>query len=86
IFSLLVVIFLIYTRPIINKYFVKENFHSDFKGTKVSIIDIENGIYVVRFKGSKWSAISSEEFKIGDIAIIYGFDGNKILIKREKEV
>ncbi|CAM3209675.1 NfeD family protein [Streptobacillus ratti] len=82
IFSVLVTIFLIYTRPILNKYFIKEKFHSDFKGTKVSIIDIENGNYVVKFKGSKWTAISDEEFNIGDIAIINGFDGNKILINK----
>lgn len=82
IFAVLVIIFLLYTRPILNKYFIKEKFHADFKGTKVNITDIEDGNYVVKFKGSKWTAISEDEFKVGDVAVIKGFEGNKILIKK----
>ncbi|WP_064605727.1 NfeD family protein [Streptobacillus moniliformis] len=82
VFSALVSIFLIYTRPILNKYFIQEKFNSDFKGSKISIVDIENDEYIVKFKGSKWTAISDEEFKVGDIVTIEGFIGNKILIKK----
>ncbi|QXW66446.1 NfeD family protein [Streptobacillus moniliformis] len=82
IFSALVAIFLIYTRPILNKYFIQEKFNSDFKGNKISIVDIENDEYIVKFKGSKWTAISDEKFKVGDVVTIEGFVGNKILIKK----
>ncbi|WP_064580938.1 NfeD family protein [Streptobacillus moniliformis] len=82
IFSVLVAIFLIYTRPILNKYFIQEKFNSDFKGNKISIVDIENDEYIVKFKGSKWTAISDEKFKVGDVVTIEGFVGNKILIKK----
>ncbi|CAM3210238.1 NfeD family protein [Streptobacillus felis] len=82
IFAVLVVIFLLYTRPILNKYFIKDKFHSDFKGHKVVIVDKENGTYIVKFKDSKWTAISNEEFNTGDVAYIEAFEGNKILIKK----
>ena len=49
---------------------------------KVVDVSKEEKIYDVRYKGSIWTALSTEIFEIGDIPIISGFKGNKIIIKK----
>ncbi|MBS9775745.1 MAG: NfeD family protein [Fusobacterium sp.] len=89
-FFVLCSIFLIlFTRPYAKKYLDKnkEDFSSSMVGSSVKILKFnftENSTYFydVKFKGSVWTAISSDEFSKDDVATIVEFQGNKIVIKK----
>lgn len=82
IFTLLSLIFLVYTMPIVRKYVfnTSKNEVGDI-GNEVEILSREDKNYVVKFKGVKWNAFSEEnEYVIGDKVKIKKFEGNKIII------
>ncbi|MDO4689869.1 MAG: NfeD family protein [Fusobacterium sp.] len=88
-FTILSIFFMLFTRPYAKKYLSKnkENFDASMVGTKVSIEKVvdtshREKIYEVKFKGSIWTAISSDTFSKNDIVIIDEFKGNKIIIKK----
>ena len=85
-FSVLAIIFL---RPFAKKLISKnkDNFDAEVIDTSIvvkKIVDVskEEKIYDVSYKGSIWTALSNEIFEIGDIPVISGFKGNKIIIKK----
>lgn len=85
-FSILAIIFI---RPLAKKLLSKnkDNFNAEAIDTYIvikKIVDIskEEKIYDVSYKGSTWTALSNEVFKVGDIPLICGFKGNKIIIKK----
>lgn len=89
IFSILSLVFLFFTRPILSKYIDKKNlkFNSQMIGTNVQIEKIVendklNKIYEVKFKGSYWTGISEENYEIGEIVKIKKFEGNKIILEK----
>ena len=91
IFSVLSLIFILFTRPVLQNY-LKKRRKNDFSSAKTgSEIKIEKVIntdkprkeYEVRFKGSIWTGISEDFFKVGDVVIIKDFKGNKIVLERK---
>lgn len=87
IFAVLSLIFVLFSRPILQKYMERKS--SGFKSTMVNTeLKIEKVIntnrqvkeYEVKFKGSIWTGISEELFKTGDIVKIKSFEGNKIVL------
>lgn len=76
IFSLLSFIFLVYTLPITKKYISSSN---KLKSQVVILEKREEG-YLVRYKGTLWEAISSEDYEVGQKVYIKKFEGNKIII------
>lgn len=89
IFSILSLIFVLFTRPIVQKYMKKKEnkFDSKMIGSEVKIEKIINindnkKIYEVKFKGAIWTGISEEEYSLGDIVKIKKFEGNKIILKK----
>lgn len=82
IFCVLSLIFIIFFRKIFKGYMKgKESLNAE-KVKIVNLTSIEDGkyIYDVRFKGGIWTGISNVELKVGDIAKIGSFEGNKIII------
>ena len=89
IFSILSLIFILFTRPILQKYiksriptFNSTMISKELKIEKVINIDKKTKEYEVKFKGAIWTAISEEIFQTGDIVKIDGFEGNKIVLKK----
>lgn len=92
IFSVLSVIFVIFTRPVLKNYIEnkKTNFNSKMIGNEIKIEEILNLTsskkeYEVKFKGVIWKGISKEVFKKDEIARIKGFEGNKIILEKLKK-
>ncbi|MDO5088593.1 MAG: NfeD family protein [Leptotrichiaceae bacterium] len=90
IFSVLSLVFILFTRPILQNYIKrrKNNFSSDMTGSEIKIekvVNTENTKkeYEVRFKGSIWTGISEDFFKAGDTVIIKSFEGNKIILGKK---
>lgn len=88
-FTVVSVLAIIFIRPLAKRILSKnkDNFDAEAIDTNIvikKIIDIskEEKIYDVSYKGSIWTALSNEIFKVGDIPIISGFKGNKIIIKK----
>ena len=88
-FTIVSVLAIIFIRPLAKKILSKnkDNFDAEAIDTSIivkRIVDVtkEEKIYDVSYKGSIWTALSSEIFEVGDIPIITGFKGNKIIIKR----
>lgn len=88
-FTIVSVLAIIFIRPFAKKMLSKNKDNFDAKVIDTSIVikkvvDIskEEKIYDVSYKGSIWTAISNEIFKVGDIPIISDFKGNKIIIKK----
>ena len=84
--SLLAIIFI---RPLAKKILSKnkDNFDAEIIDTSIvikKIIDVskDEKIYDVSYKGSIWTALSTDIFEVGDIPIISAFKGNKIIIKK----
>lgn len=88
-FTIISILALLFLRPYAKKFISKnkENFNASAIDTDIIIDkiidnDSEEKIYDVKYKGSIWTAISTENFEIGDKAKIKGFKGNKIIINR----
>ena len=88
-FTIISVLAIIFIRPLAKKILSKnkDNFDAEAIDTSIivkRIVDVskEEKIYDVSYKGSIWTALSNEIFEIGDIPIITGFKGNKIIIKK----
>ena len=88
-FTIISVLAIIFIRPLAKKILSKnkDNFDAEAIDTSIiikKIVDVtkEEKIYDVSYKGSIWTALSSEIFEVGDIPIITGFKGNKIIIKK----
>ena len=88
-FTIVSVLAIIFIRPLAKKILSKnkDNFDAEAIDTSIivkKIVDVtkEEKIYDVSYKGSIWTALSSEIFEVGDIPIIIGFKGNKIIIKK----
>ena len=88
-FTIVSVLAIIFIRPFTKKVLSKkkDNFDAEVIDTSIvikKVIDTnkEEKIYDVSYKGSVWTALSNEIFEVGDIPIILGFKGNKIIIKR----
>ena len=88
-FTIISVLAIIFIRPFAKKLLSKnkDNFDAETIDTSIvikKIVDVtkEEKIYDVSYKGSIWTALSSEIFEVGDIPIITGFKGNKIIIKK----
>lgn len=90
VFSVLSLIFVLFTRPILQKYIRAKDpqFSPQLAGTEIKIEKVVSTEkmkkeYEVRFKGSIWTGISEEFFKAGDIVRIKDFEGNKIVLERK---
>lgn len=91
IFSILSLIFILFTRPVLQSYIKsrrKSDFNSSMAGSEIKIekiVNTENSKkeYEVRFKGSIWTGISEDFFKVGDTVIIKNFEGNKIILGKK---
>ena len=88
-FTIVSILAIIFIRPLAKKILSKnkDNFDAEAIDTSIvikKIVDVskEEKIYDVSYKGSIWTALSTEIFEIGDIPIISGFKGNKIIIKK----
>ena len=88
-FTIVSILAIIFIRPLAKKILSKnkDNFDAEAIDTSIivkRIVDVskEEKIYDVSYKGSIWTALSSEIFEVGDIPIITGFKGNKIIIKK----
>ena len=88
-FTIVSVLAIIFIRPFTKKVLSKkkDNFDAEVIDTSIvikKVIDTnkEEKIYDVSYKGSVWTALSNEIFEVGDIPIILGFKGNKIIIKK----
>ena len=88
-FAVISVLAIIFLRPLAKKLLSKnkDNFDAEAIDTSIvikKVVDVskEEKIYDVSYKGSIWTALSTEIFEIGDIPIISGFKGNKIIIKK----
>ena len=88
-FTIISVLAIIFLRPFAKKILSKkkDNFNAEKIDTCIKIkkiVDIskEEKVYDVSYKGSIWTALSNEIFEVGDIPIILGFKGNKIIIKK----
>ena len=81
-------ILLIFTRPLLAEYlkkFNKENFHSGNLGSKVEItrvVNAERREYLVKFKGTVYMAECKDILKLGEIAKIQKFDGNRAILEK----
>ena len=88
-FAAISILTIVFLRPFAKRILSKnkDNFDAEAIDTSIvikKIIDVskEEKIYDVSYKGSIWTALSNEIFEIGDIPIISGFKGNKIIIKK----
>ena len=88
-FTIVSVLAIMFIRPFAKRILSKskDNFDAEAIDTSIivkKIVDVtkEEKIYDVSYKGSIWTALSSEIFEVGDIPIITGFKGNKIIIKK----
>ena len=88
-FTIVSILAIIFIRPLAKKILSKnkDNFDAEAIDTSIivkKIVDVtkEEKIYDVSYKGSIWTALSNEIFEVGDIPIITGFKGNKIIIKK----
>ena len=88
-FAVISVLAIIFIRPFAKRILSKSKDNVDAEAIDTSIIvkkivDVtkEEKIYDVSYKGSIWTALSNEVFEVGDIPIITGFKGNKIIIKK----
>ena len=92
IFSVISIVFLIFTRPVLRKYIElqrKTNFDSSMKGMDVKVervVDARKAEkeYEVKFKGSIWTGVSEEMLSSGEVVKIKGFRGNKIILEKNK--
>ena len=92
IFTVLSIVFVIFTRPVLKKYLEdkKTNFSSKMVGQELKIekvVDLESPKkeYEVMFKGVIWKGVSSEIFREGEIVKIEDFEGNKIILEKIKK-
>ena len=92
IFTVLSIVFVIFTRPVLKKYLEdkKTNFSSKMVGQELKIekvVDLESPKkeYEVKFKGIIWKGVSSEIFREGEIVKIEDFEGNKIILEKIKK-
>ena len=92
IFTVLSIVFVIFTRPVLKKYLEdkKTNFSSKMVGQELKIekvVDLESlkKEYEVKFKGVIWKGVSSEIFREGEIVKIEDFEGNKIILEKIKK-
>ena len=92
IFTVLSIVFVIFTRPVLKKYLEdkKTNFSSKMVGQELKIekvVDLESPkkVYEVKFKGVIWKGVSSEIFRKGEIVKIEDFEGNKIILGKIKK-
>lgn len=76
VFSILGLIFIIFTLPIVRKY-IKNKTEMQKFGT---VVEIKDNMYLVKYKGVLWEAESKKEYKLGDRVEIKKFNGNKIII------
>jgi len=87
-FTVISVLAILFLRPFAKKVLSsKDNFDAEAIDTNIvikKIVDVskEEKVYDVSYKGSIWTALSNEIFEIGDIPMISGFKGNKIIIKK----
>ena len=88
-FIVISVLAIIFIRPLAKKILSKnkDNFDAEIIDTSIvikKIIDVskDEKIYDVSYKGSIWTALSTDIFEVGDIPIISAFKGNKIIIKK----
>ncbi|WP_295725330.1 NfeD family protein [uncultured Leptotrichia sp.] len=92
IFSVISIVFLIFTRPVLRKYIElqrKTDFDSSMKGMDVKVervVDARKAEkeYEVKFKGSIWTGVSEEMLSSGEVVKIKGFRGNKIILEKNK--
>ena len=91
IFAVLSLIFILFTRPVLQNYLkkkIKHDFNSNMTGSEIKIEKVVNSDkakkeYEVKFKGSIWTGTSEEFFKVGDMVRIKSFEGNKIVLERK---
>ena len=88
-FTIVSILAIIFIRPLAKKILSKNKDNFDAEAIDTSIIvkrivdtSKEEKIYDVSYKGSIWTALSNEIFEVGDVPIITGFKGNKIIIKK----
>ena len=88
-FVIISIFAIIFIRPFTKRLLAKNNdkFDASVIDTSIvikKIIDVskDEKIYDVSYKGSIWTALSSDIFEVGDIPTITSFKGNKIIIKK----
>ena len=86
-FIVITVILLLFTRPVILKYFkvneIKTNVDSVIGQEGIVTTPIlSNGIGRIQLRSQEWSAISSEILEEGDKVRVLDVDGNKLIVKK----
>ena len=88
-FTIISILAILFLRPLAKKILFKnkDNFDAEKIDTCIKIkkiVDIskEEKVYDVSYNGCIWTALCNEIFEVGDIPIILGFRGNKIIIKK----
>lgn len=87
VFIIIAAILLIFTRPVVLKYFkvneIKTNVDSVIGQEGVVTLEItENTVGRVQLRTQEWSAISVEKISIGDKVRILDVEGNKVIVKK----
>lgn len=86
IFAVTALLLVIFTRPALKRWIEVRKKAYEGEGSETVIENImEDGKYVVRFKGVLWTAISPYIFVKGEKVIIDGFEGNKIILRKKED-
>ena len=90
IFVMLGIILLIITRPVVTKLKSKDNVRTNLdrilEENAVVTEDItKNNVGEVKVDGKRWSAISENSCKKGDIVKVLKIDGVKLIVKKEED-
>ena len=90
VFVILGVIFLITTKPIINKYLLKSKKESTNLDRVIGMTGVvtgeiqKNEIGEVKVDGKRWSAVSDATIKKGEYVIINKIDGVKLVVSKKE--
>ena len=88
IFIILGLIFLITTRPLFNKLLAKKDTRTNLDrviGMEAIVTEEikKNQVGEVKVAGKKWSAISKENFAVGDLVIVKKIEGVKLIVGKD---
>ncbi len=86
-FVFLTIIMLIFTRPVVMKYFktneIKTNVDAFIGANGVCLEEINLGeIGKVKVRNQRWSAISNEKIEIGETVRVLDIEGAKVIVKK----
>lgn len=87
-FTIVSIVLLLFTRPVIMKYLktneIKTNVDAVIGSTGIVISEIQtNSIGRVKVKNLEWSAISKESIKVGETVRVLDIEGVKLIVEKE---